>query len=62
MLFEEKGRCIRSALFVSMGDEKKDRRKGRSLMGRDAGEQSRPRGGGKEVRQHAAGQENMEEV
>ena len=31
-------------------------------MGRDAGEQSHPRGGGKEVRQHAAGQENMEEV
>ena len=31
-------------------------------MGRDAGEQSRPRGGRKEARQHAAGQENMKEV
>ena len=33
-----------------------------SLMGRDAGEQSRPRGGRKETRQHAAGHKNMEEV
>ena len=58
----KKGRCTCSALFVSIRDEKRTVGKGRSLMGRDAGEQSRPRGGRKETRQHAAGHKNMEEV
>ena len=47
----KKGRCTCSALFVSIRDEKRTVGKGRSLMGRDAGEQSRPRGGRKETRQ-----------
>lgn len=61
MLFEEKWALRMQRPFCVRGMEK-DRREGRSLKGRDAGEQSRPRGGGKEARQQAAGQEIMAQV
>ncbi|EEB33638.1 hypothetical protein DESPIG_01453 [Desulfovibrio piger ATCC 29098] len=61
MLFEEKGRCIRSALFVSMGMKKGPSERA-VLDGTGCGGAVPSSRGGKEVPQHAAGQENMEEV